>query len=317
MSSVVSVIIPTKYRPEEVGLTVRTVLEQSDPPGQIVIVDQSEGDEIRKSVERQYGDAPSRTRQRVNLTYVHDPAISGAPEARNRGMDAARGDIILFLDDDVRLETDFVGRILQVYREHPQATGVSGVFTNYARPAWASRCWSRIFARGRFRDERQPVYWDADKLRDAEPIRVTKFTGALMSFRASEIRHVRFDEHVRGTSAEDFDFCLHQKPGAILLMTPKARLEHKRSGAGRCKEHWIYSDAERASYIFWKHWRGDPGACLLFAWLLAGYATAALLHTVRRGPRRAWDSLLRGVKDGRAEALAALAADTADAGRRQ
>jgi GT2 family glycosyltransferase len=41
--------------------------------------------------------------------------------ARNRAMEAAEGDIWLFLDDDITLKKDFVDQFLAVYRDYPEA----------------------------------------------------------------------------------------------------------------------------------------------------------------------------------------------------
>lgn len=62
----------------------------------------------------------------------------------------------LCLEDDVRLERDFLQRLLYAHVEHPQAVGVSGIITNYRRPRWF------IFLRGPFHEERQAAYWRAD-----------------------------------------------------------------------------------------------------------------------------------------------------------
>jgi GT2 family glycosyltransferase len=134
-----------------------------------------------------------------------------------------------------------------------------------------------------------------------------------MSFRAEAIRHARFDEHVRGTSAEDLDFCLQLQRGSILLVTPRARLEHRHGSAGRSRAHWVYTDVERASYIFWKHWRRNATNWLWFVWLLSGYALAGLIQMFWRFSLVACRGLIHGVADGVSEARAACAAG--DGGR--
>src|SRR5258707_233906 len=116
-------------------------------------------------------------------------------------MKQATGDIWLFLDDDVLLEPDFIEKLLAAYS--PGITGVSGIITNYSTPPIARRLWELLFEVGPFRDDRQTVYRNAAKLLNSTPKQVRQFTGALMSFRADEIRGVSFNENIHGASFED------------------------------------------------------------------------------------------------------------------
>src|SRR4029453_12488870 len=106
------------------------------------------------------------------------------------GMKQAAGDYWLFLDDDVVLEPDFMEKLLAAYA--PGVTGVSGIITNYSAPPVMQRIWTAIFQLGRFHDRRQAIYYDAERLTGSAPIKAPGFTGALMSFRADEIRGLRF-----------------------------------------------------------------------------------------------------------------------------
>ena len=136
----VCVIIPTKNRPHDLERALDSLLAQTVVPQSLVIIDQSVGPEGRLRVERQLASAKGRGRHGCRLTYVHDPRISGGAVARNRGMELADGDIWLFLDDDVVLEEDFVQQLLKVYRDYPNADGISGL-----RPIVPGRRWHSFF----------------------------------------------------------------------------------------------------------------------------------------------------------------------------
>lgn len=292
----VSVIIPTKYRPADVQLTVKSVLEQTVLPRQLIVADQSPSNETRNGVESQYAGAPATVRASLRLSYIHDSTIEGAAAARNRGMDAAQEDIWLFLDDDVRLEPDFLRNLLAVYQKWPRVGGVSGIFTNYLPPSRLFRLWSSVFLRGPFHDERQPIYWRARELRYTEPIRVRKLTGALMSFRAGVIRGLRFDENIRGTSAEDADFCFRLQPDTPLVIAPAARLEHSRSLPGRSQTHWLLTGLESAYYLYRRHWSFGVRNRLWLVWLMLGYAFAATLSSLRRRSLAPWRALRDAIR---------------------
>jgi glucosyl-dolichyl phosphate glucuronosyltransferase len=295
----VSVLIPTKNRPADLERVVKSLFEQSVLPRQVIIVDQSVADESRRAVIGQFDRASSEIQDVVELSYILDPRIPGGGIARNRGMDLADGEIWLFLDDDVILEPDFLEQLLAVYVRYPQAAGVSGVVTNYERPPLGFRLWDWVFARGPFHDDRQPVYWRANRARGGDPVRVTRLGAGLMSFPAQAIRNLRFDENLRGVSdGEDVDFCARMGSDAILVITPCARLVHNRSNLGREQDHWLRRRARAEHYLYHRNWSWGIKNRLCFWWLNAGYALVATSVCLRRGSLEAWRSLLAGIREG-------------------
>jgi glucosyl-dolichyl phosphate glucuronosyltransferase len=273
----VSVLVPTKNRPEELALALRGILEQTALPTQIVIVDQSADDRGQIAVERRMREAA----RHIPLVYVREPELAGTSAARNRLLELGVADILLFIDDDVELEREFIEELLSAYEGHPEVGGVSGIITNYSVPARAFRCWAWLFVRGPLHDERQPIYWNADRLRHCAPLPVRKFTGAAMSFRAEVARRARFDARLVGAlRGEDADFCERLKP-VPLVIAPGARFVHRRSSRNRVGEHWLREHAHSAYYLFHRHWRGSTTDRLRFVWLHVGYAVAISLSCLK------------------------------------
>jgi GT2 family glycosyltransferase len=298
----VCVIVPTKNRPDALALAVRSVLAQTVAPLSLVIVDQSPDGESRRRVEAELSAATERRGPLCYLNYIHDPAIAGAASARNRAMAAAASDIWLFLDDDVCLEPDFVEQLLAVYRDHPEVAGVSGIITNQRRPLLAFRLWSGLFMRGPFHDERQPIYWNAERLRDSPPLRVHRFGGGLMSFRAEAIHGNRFDENLdrsmSGVSdGEDVDFCSRLAPDAVLLIAPRARLQHYHSPNGRLTDHWLRREARGNLFLYHKHWNRSWRNRLSCGWLWVGYSVVAIEASCRRLSLEPWRALRLGARE--------------------
>jgi glycosyltransferase involved in cell wall biosynthesis len=87
----VTVVIPTRDRPDLLALTLQTVLWQESVQTEILVVDDGEEPGTAELV-RQVGDS------RVRLLRNSDP--HGVSGARNRGIAASRGKWIAFLDDD-------------------------------------------------------------------------------------------------------------------------------------------------------------------------------------------------------------------------
>lgn len=280
----VSVIIPTKNRAADLTRTIETLLQQTVQPLELIIVDQSP--------------ALTFTRQiPIPIVCIHDPTLSGLTAARNASMKVARGDIWLFLDDDVLLEPDFIEEILKAYDTN--VTGVSGIITNYSVPPLKQRLWEALFQLGPYRDERQTIYRKSASLQGAKPIRVRQFGGGLMSFRASAICGHRFDTNLTGASpGEDIDFCAGLPKSSVLLITPRARLIHNRSPESRDPTHWVSVVAQVTSYMRERHWKRGVRNNLCYAWLNAGYALATSLSSLKQGsplPWRAWrDGIHRG-----------------------
>jgi GT2 family glycosyltransferase len=300
MSNSVSLIIPTKNRPRDLEVALESVFQQTDLPVQLIIADQSPTDECKRRVEMQFAQASPEVRERVKLCYILDATISGLTVARNRAMELAQGDIWLFLDDDVILETNFLEELLTVYQQHPYFSGVSGIVSNYQRPSWAYRLWASAFVCGPFHDERQLIYWQADRLSNVEPIVVQKLGGGLMSFRAESIRGHRFDENLRGVSdGEDVDFCTRLGPDAVLAIAPRARLVHKASPIGRSQDHWVRRFAQANTYLYHRNWKFDLGNRLSFAWLNVGLGLVATFASLRRISAAPWRTFIQSAREGR------------------
>jgi len=293
----VTVIIPTKNRASDLGIAVRSLLGQTVLPAQVVIVDQSSDDSSFERVKTEFATAPG-----VRLDYVRDTLLNGAAAARNRAMESATGEIWLFLDDDVVLEPEFIERLLEAYSDHPEAVGMSGIITNYRPSPLPQRLWSALFARGPFRDERQPIYWAADQLRNGEPHPVRQFTGALMSFRARAIGEMRFDTNHPGALAEDTDFCWRLPAGTRLLLTPRARLVHNRSPNGRPRDHWLRAHAQGFYYLYERNLKHGIRNRICFAWLNVGYAIALGATCLKRRSLEGWRALRAGRSAGKAYA---------------
>src|SRR5262245_43272616 len=119
MSLAVTVIIPTYNRPEALLQTLEDLAVQTRPPDEILVVDQSR-DDGGKAV-----DQSTAVQQfpRVRYIYQQEP---NAQQARNRAIREAKGDILILLDDDVRLAPTFVTNHLRNYEQDPRLDGVAG-----------------------------------------------------------------------------------------------------------------------------------------------------------------------------------------------
>ena len=99
--SPVSVIIPTRRRPEYLRRAIDSVYVQSSPPAEILVVDDNADDDRARAATHDVlhecrADCPAA----ITLREEVAPAALGGAAARNLGAERAVGDYLAFLDDD-------------------------------------------------------------------------------------------------------------------------------------------------------------------------------------------------------------------------
>jgi len=108
-----SVIVCTYNRADSLARTLECLSRQALRPGvrwEVIVVDNNSNDHTRRSVGAHGGAWPG-------LRYRFEPS-QGLSHARNHGIAAARGEVILFTDDDVYPEPDWVQTILDRMASH-------------------------------------------------------------------------------------------------------------------------------------------------------------------------------------------------------
>jgi GT2 family glycosyltransferase len=295
-----SIVIPTKNRAEDLRRTLPTLLEQTVAPAEIIIVDQSRDDASWEVVKDYEARARVRSSAAPRFIYLHEPEINSAGAARNVAIEKASGDILIFLDDDVLLEANFIEEILAPYAQDANIGGVSGVITNYPQPSLIRRWIARLFWTGPFHDERQEIYWHCDQLREAKPFSVRKFGAGLMSVKRQALGEIRFDDRYRGPG-EDVDVSWRISERSPLVITSRARLVHVRTSAGAPRDHWLTSDSRSSYYLYLRHWNHGLKNRVCFVWLNIGYAAMATFASLRQASLKPWQALVQGIRLGSEE----------------
>jgi glycosyltransferase involved in cell wall biosynthesis len=108
----ISVAVPTHNRPELLREALTSVVAQTHAEWEVVVVDDGSTPPV----------AESTLRELLGERFVlvrHDPA-QGIAAAKNAGVVAARGEVILHLDDDDLLTPDALAQIATAYARHPE-----------------------------------------------------------------------------------------------------------------------------------------------------------------------------------------------------
>jgi glycosyltransferase involved in cell wall biosynthesis len=93
MAPDVSVVIPTKNRPELIGRAVASALAQEGPSVEVIVVDDGSDDEAAAAIWEVCRSEP-------RIVHVRTTESMGNPAARNRGLEESSGALWCTLDDD-------------------------------------------------------------------------------------------------------------------------------------------------------------------------------------------------------------------------
>ncbi|MFZ5964859.1 glycosyltransferase [Thalassococcus sp. BH17M4-6] len=122
----VSVVMPSWNRADVVGRALKSALNQSLPPFEILLVDDGSTDDTVARVRREF--APELKSGRIRLLESDHTGVSGA---RNVGLAAARGDMIAYLDSDNLWRRDYLRIMCALFAECDEVmTAYAGLAMN-------------------------------------------------------------------------------------------------------------------------------------------------------------------------------------------
>lgn len=227
----ISVIIPTYGREEVLRNSIESVLAQTYPAYELIVVDQTQQHEAETQALLDKLSADEKIR-------LYQVSWANLPAARNYAAERANGSIFLFLDDDVELPEGFLEAHARAYDSRPDVGAIAG----------------RVFDRMKLADSQVPpietlppeamdpaiAWFHLDLVHTVKPQQVLTARGCNMSFRRSlfEQHGLRFDERFQGSAVrEESDFCLRlRKTGLIIWYEPAAHLVHLGEETGGCHD---------------------------------------------------------------------------------
>lgn len=135
-----SVIIPTKNRYKCLERLLFALSQQTAKPNEyeIIVFDNGSKDSTVNICNKYSGKIQ-------NLVYQYD-AIPGLHRGRNWGYQNAKGEIVVYLDDDVIPETNtYLSRIIEQFDDKSIAMLVGSIKPNFESqpPNWISRLWEK------------------------------------------------------------------------------------------------------------------------------------------------------------------------------
>jgi GT2 family glycosyltransferase len=283
-SKKISIVIPTYGRGDLLCETLADIVKQDYPDYEVIVVDQngSSASCLLELTSKEPKIRHFRIRER------------GLPNARNYGVLEAKGEVVIFCDDDVILSKGFIGHHAKNYCDEAVA-GVAG----------------RVVARG---------LHSADQMLEHNQARIAKIRwfglcqydnfdskiqtyadhaqGCNMSFRRDVIIKLGgFDKRFGGSAhLEETDFCIRlREAGYRMVFDPKAELIHLKDSLGGCRAgdwgNWFYWYGHNYGLLYAKN---NKLACLL----IGIKALHILMSALKRRDVLLFFGGIRGMREG-------------------
>jgi GT2 family glycosyltransferase len=275
-----SVLIVTRERPRVLRRALESIVSCDPLPHEVLVVDGDQAASAERAVREFASSAPFRVEYAV--------APPGRSVQRNRGVELATGDVIVFLDDDVVLEPGLFGALDPAYRD-ADVVGATGRIVE-PRPrrfgAPSSRFRRLLFPGGeqgsmtRFGYPRRIL--DPGSERDVEWMQ-----GCFMSGRIGAVRKVPHDERITASyQGEDEDFSYRLSRLGRLRYVPGAVVHHEQLGfrgsRGRAFDRRVILVR---TYLFRKNFERTFVTRVQFACLISVLLAHRLLNREWQGAR--------------------------------
>lgn len=266
----VSAVICTRNRPDLIGNAVVSVLANTYPTFDLLVVDQSDDGRTGDVVRGLMATHP-------NLRYLHT-STPGLSRAYNTGIRETSGELLAFTDDDCIAPPDWIGSIAEAFSAEPEADMLYGQVLLPAALAGTT-------------DEVPTLPIPAPRrLSRRDGFQIYGMGANFAARRRLFVRVGGFDELLGGggplKSSQDFDFQYRAYlSGVTVLLSPPVKVDHY---GVRTREQWpatlrAYGFGDGAFYF--KHVRcGDLFALGLLVRRLGRLALREALNGIRRRP---------------------------------
>lgn len=272
-----SIVIATYGRGRDLETALSSILEQTVLPKEVIIVDDTPDDSIERVVQKNQEAFHAR---KVRLSYFRNPRDRGAGISKNVGAEKATGEIVLFMDDDVILDKEYLREVAKVYKTHPWAKGVQGMpigsFVQAGKPGLLN-AFKRMFLLSSMSMKECAVQ---RSFKSTFPLHVSELSecdwlsGSNQSFRRAVLADFHNDEKMKRYSAGDdvdLSFRVHRSFPHALYITPEARFVHNFAPVARPPSaEMMFVDFVYSYYLFHKNMGRSVLNKLAFAWSWIG-----------------------------------------------
>jgi glycosyltransferase involved in cell wall biosynthesis len=236
MDRQLSIIVCTRNRPVELTRAIWSVIKAGRECGgniEVIIVD--DGDLPPVLVQHLTN---ILTEVSIPLVYVKKASKHNLFASRLIGLKQANYETVLFIDDDVEIDQDYINVLFETYEMFPSAVGVGGVDVlmkraSLWRQAWEILIFYRSLDRGKL--SASGFGGSMDKWIAAKsPFRTEFLSGCNMSFRKEALKNIAEKKWLQGYSlGEDLYLSFIARQNGILVINPNMKVKHYRSMVSR------------------------------------------------------------------------------------
>lgn len=244
--------------------------------GEVLLIDNASRDSSMADCAQRFGGEP-------RLRVFRNPANLGFAAACNIGFSHARGEMVLFLNPDCRLDDGAVAEMLRVLQADPRAGMVGGLLLNpdgseqgggrRAVPTpW--RSFVRAFGLGRLARRWPKLFFDfhlhKQPLPDG-PIEVEAISGACMMVKRAAVTDVGLWDEGYFLHCEDLDWCMRfRRSGWKILFVPAARVHHAQGACSRSRPVFVEWHKHYGMLRFYRKFFRHQYPGLLWVLVVAG-----------------------------------------------
>lgn len=279
-----SVIVPTLGRTDSLGRTIRNVLATQPGPLEVLVVD-GDPEEGARSLVEEIGDS------RVDYAATE----TGLTRQRNVGIARARGDVVVFLDDDVEIPQNTFAALGDAFRDEG-LVGATGRIDepHEKRIAGRDSALRGIFALGGKPGTFTSYGFPRRLTSDAPEQDVETMQGCFMAVRRTVAADVGFDESLPGYGlGEDEDFSYRLSREGRIRYLPDLVIHHDNIGfLTRDRRSFGLQVARNRAYLFRKNFPQTLAARIRFRFFM-------VLQILFRMINRRWDEaggMLKGMR---------------------
>lgn len=251
----VSVIVCTKNRPVDLAECLKSLKKQDYSPFEIIVVD-NDAAGTAKGVAGRFG-----------VRYVTAPLKPNLPYARNVGLAAAKGEIVIYCDDDIEAYGGWLSALVSSYGEGVGAVGGQVVLPEnsglmeeeLAKAKGLKRLALGLLSvlidyrgRGKVTNSGQVTgFYGISAVQEVDHLQ-----GCNMSFRKELLEKVGGFDDAQGEGypfRDDTDACVRVKRlGVKILLNPDAEVFHKLSKMDPrfYRRNYYYRNKEHLHFVF-------------------------------------------------------------------
>ena len=212
----ISVVIPTFNKRKELIEAVRSILQQTYKVAEIIVVDNASTDDTLKYLNQ----LAAKNKQ---IKIVKNKENTGVTGGRNKGIEYAKGDCILFFDHDMVADKTMIAELVFCLEKEKSAGIITPkiYFWDKKDVIWSAGTDINLTTG-------QTIFYGGKDKGQFDEVREVAVAPAVLLVKKTVIKKIKGFDHIFFATYEDTDFCFRAKKiGFLTYYTPRAIAYHK------------------------------------------------------------------------------------------